>query len=605
MEYSISDYRNGGEGFCLWVEQNVCLPIYPPGQVIPKWVKVSELPRKQDQYGRSYRTMWENQKHILLDALQMQDGRFKHRLIVFCWPRGEGKSMIACLIQLWKFFNWPRQQIMLGANSKDQVKFVHYDIMRDIVYNSPNLFRRVGGRNIQEKEIRLRDDKQNVSSKIRSISSFTGIVSNITGYTFSEMFDMKNPDFFVQLDGSIRGIPNAMGVIDSTVSSKQHVLYQLYLNQEKTETLCFSYRHSKTGSPEDYWNPNMTKQQLDDYRIKFPFGEYERYFLNLWSAGSERVFTPEMIEATHYIGVDGKINVHKELMVALDKRTQITESTRNVSRLASKEVDIRLDLWEVEKRLMPVQNYYQLKTEFGLARMATVEDLERMGDVYDTDWAVTGGIDRADPMKRRSAARTIITFVGKGLPGSRTHPYSYDEDASVPQYIYILLHIISVTDHSLESMKEIISLCHTEYKGIDMITGERWGIWDLAAWCEENGIPFEAIYPTYDRQKGAFAELYMAYGTGRIKMPPLGVTGSKMDDILEEEAMVFDHDSDKRWFGSPQKEEKYGVQDDAMYALGWNLYGGRLLTIDSFRPRVRAQSFGMFVEPQGKVVGMI
>jgi hypothetical protein len=69
--------------------------------------------------------------------------------------------------------------------------------------------------------------------------------------------------------------------------------------------------------------------------------------------------------------------------------------------------------------------------------------------------------------------------------------------------------------------------------------------------------------------------------------------------------MVFDHDSDKRWFGSPQKDEKYGIQDDAMYALGWNLYGGRLLTIDSFRPRVRAQSFGMFVEPQGRVVGMV
>ena len=462
MEYKISDYRNGGEGFCLWVEQNVCLPIYPPGQVIPKWVKMSELPQETDKYGRSYRTMWENQKYILTEALQMQEGRFKHRLVVFCWPRGEGKSMIACLIQLWKFFNWPRQQIMLGANSKDQVKFVHYDIMRDIIYNSPELFRRVGGKNIQEKEIRLRDTKMNVSSKIRSISSFTGIVSNITGYTFSEMFDMKNPDFFVQLDGSIRGIPNAIGVIDSTVSSKQHVLYQLYLNQEKTETLYFSYRHSKTGTPEDYWNPNMTKQQLDDYRIKFPFGEYERYFLNLWSAGSERVFTPEMIEATRYIGVDGKINVHKDLMAALDKRTQVLESTRNVSRLADREVDIRLDLWEIEKRLMPVQNYYQLKTELGLARMATVEDLERMGDVYDTDWAVTGGIDRADPMKRRSAARTMITFVGKGLPGSRTHPYSYDEDASVPQYIYILLHIVSVTDHSLESMKEIIALCHTE-----------------------------------------------------------------------------------------------------------------------------------------------
>ena len=108
---------------------------------------------------------------------------------------------------------------MLGANSKDQVKFVHFDIMRDIIINSPNLLRIVGRRNLQEKEIRLKDSKSNIVSVIRSISSFSGIVSNITGYTFSEIFDMKNPKFFTQLDGSIRNIPNAMGVIDSTVSS--------------------------------------------------------------------------------------------------------------------------------------------------------------------------------------------------------------------------------------------------------------------------------------------------------------------------------------------------------------------------------------------------
>jgi hypothetical protein len=98
--------------------------------------------------------------------------------------------------------------------------------MRDIILNSPNLLTVVGRRNVQEKEIRLRDGKGNIGSFIRSISSFSGIVSNVTGYTFSEMFDMTNPKFFVQLDGSIRNMPNAIGVIDSTVSEKSHILYK-------------------------------------------------------------------------------------------------------------------------------------------------------------------------------------------------------------------------------------------------------------------------------------------------------------------------------------------------------------------------------------------
>ena len=69
--------------------------------------------------------------------------------------------------------------------------------------------------------------------------SFTGIVSNITGFTFSEMFDMKNPKFFTQLYGSIRNVVNALGVIDSTVSEKDHILYKQYLSQLEKELKIF------------------------------------------------------------------------------------------------------------------------------------------------------------------------------------------------------------------------------------------------------------------------------------------------------------------------------------------------------------------------------
>jgi len=195
---ALAEYRNGGEGMVKWCNDKVFVPIYEEGSDIAEFRPLGDLPDTVNpKTGKSYRYIWEEQQKILLEALEMVDNRFIYRLIVFCWMRGEGKSLLAVLVQLWKFFNWPRQQIMLGANSRDQIKFVHYDIMRDIIINSPRLLEEVGFRNIQEKEIRIKDEDGAIRSLIRSISSFSGIVSNITGYTFSEIFDMKNPRFFV------------------------------------------------------------------------------------------------------------------------------------------------------------------------------------------------------------------------------------------------------------------------------------------------------------------------------------------------------------------------------------------------------------------------
>ena len=97
---------------------------------------------------------------------------------------------------LWKFFCWPAKQIPLGANSKDQIKFVHYDIMRKTIWNSPKLLRKIGRKKIKIKDITIRNQQGDVVSSVWCVSSFSGIFSNINGYTFSEIYAMKNEDFF-------------------------------------------------------------------------------------------------------------------------------------------------------------------------------------------------------------------------------------------------------------------------------------------------------------------------------------------------------------------------------------------------------------------------
>jgi hypothetical protein len=491
-------YRDGAEGMILWCEHKVCIPVYPPGSDMAVYLPISEMPDiKHDETGRSPKDFWEAQKTVLRQALTMKDGRFIYNVIVLCWMRGESKSLLACLIQLWKFFNFPRQTIVLGANSKDQVKFVHFDIITDIVLNSPKLLRDLGGKtNIKEKEIRLRDAEGNVKSIIKPISSFTGIVSNITGYTFSEIFAMKNPRFFTQLDGSIRNIPNALGVIDSTVSDKSHVLYKLYVNalvEKKTKKVFFSYRSSRMpdGDHNDFWHPYMTREQLDDYRAKFPFGEFERYFLNLWEAGQVRVFKDPHIEEIYAFGYDGHILNHKDLRAILTKKAELMEAIAAYAQKGNKDmivVELNQKIDELLGKIVPVDTIYRLFDQSDAPTMLSLKELNELGDKLDTDWAVSAGSDFGDPYAQDGRARTILTLIAKGLPGSRSNPNVWLQDVASPPYIYFIIGFFHIKDHSLGAVKDILDAAHNEYEGLDSYCSERFGNWDVQAWCEERGI---------------------------------------------------------------------------------------------------------------------
>lgn len=522
-------------------------------------------------------------------------------------------SLSACLIQLWKFFCFPRQQIMLGANSKDQVKFVHYDIMKDIILNSPNLVKVLGKKNIQEKEIRLLDGKKRTMSMIRSISSFSGIVSNITGYTFSEIFDMKNPRFFVQLDGSIRNMPNALGVIDSTVSDKTHILYKLYqsyLDREKTgdNMVYFSYRCTPEGISEDFFNPQMTQKQLNSYKNKFPPAEFARYFKNLWDTGITKLFSAAMLEATQYVGFVGKNYTvgSTEIQDHLEKKNklmQLIETPKSERKYEIDEPKIMRDVAKLYSELVPIKSVYALDDSPYFCSMATSVDLENFTELYDTHWCVGIGIDRADPMKERmDGARTIVAIIAKGLPGSRSNPQIAFDTEAVNKYIYVNLGIIHIPDSSLEAIKDTVNLAEEEFEYIDSFCSERWGMFDIGPWLQEKEIEPEILHPTPAKQMESFSELYIIVKNERFKTSPIAYNGSNGPDILMEEMRMFETSPEKVWYGSPEKNKTDGVQDDVMFAMGWCIYGLRFKTSDDMRPRTGKIFLGNYIK-NNDVVG--
>jgi len=576
-------YRDGGEGFIKWAEEHIRISVYVDG--ISQWVPIGTLSTEcNPDTGRSSWMMWEEQKKIARECLKMKNGKFIYRLIALCWMRGDGKSLFVCLIQIWKFYCFRKQQIMLGANSKDQVKFVHFDIMRDIILNSPRLLRIIGKKNVQEKEIRLRDSMGNVVSVVRSISTASGIVSNITGYTFSEIFDMKSPKFFTQLDGSTRNVPNALGIIDSTVSTKEHILYGLYQGWKtgKSKTVYFSYRCSPEADHNDFWNPEMTQIQLDDYETKFPPTEFAMYFRNTWDAGGSRMFSKAQVHACHYVGSGGYIGEYQLIVKKLADAFEQKDKTETGTHFKFSTESLLSDLIETD-------TLYTLIDERGMPKHCTLQELNKLSDKYDTDFSIIAGVDRADPMKKNvtHGARTIVTVLAKGLPGSKTSPEMYKNmvDSANKNYIYFLVHLAHVEFSDINSIQDELEKCNDEYDGIDALCAERWGMWDIVNWCDEHNVGFEPIMSSYNIQKAFFSELYTIVVTGRFKAPRICVPGHKKDDIFIEEMEIFDHSELGKFYGSPEKRERFGRQDDSVFALGCAVYGGRFITLEDFRSR--------------------
>ena len=62
-------------------------------------------------------------------------------------------------------------------------------------------------------------------------------------------------------------------------------------------------------------------------------------------------------------------------------------------------LDRSAELAAIEQELWPVDDEYMLYDQRFGPRLASVEMLDRLGMIYDTDWAIIAGIDRAQPMK--------------------------------------------------------------------------------------------------------------------------------------------------------------------------------------------------------------
>jgi hypothetical protein len=604
-------YRNGGDGFIAWAEENVCVDAYIPGTSIKKPTYLSDLSREPEpETGKTWWDLWCWQRSEIKKALVLrEDGRLKHNLVVFCTERGEGKSFMAVLIVLWKFCCLAGQRIFLAANSKEQSSFAHREEIDKIVRISPVLLGLIGGEKaIKQRELAIYDSKGRKISFITTVSTFTGVLSNATGFTFSEFF-ASPPDgrFFSEIYGSMRNTPNALGVIDSTVSTRDHRLYRIYENIQKglpgTETQYFLFKSNPGAKIENYYSPANTQSQLDAFRTTFTPGEFQMFFENTWDSATSGLFSDTDIEIADVLGMNGAMLNHEEIKEVVEACKQ-KESIPD--RIQGSDMGVTADyeaIAEMKRPFVPVSRYLSNIDEHNF--YIPTEELEELGNILDTDWCIGIGVDRADTIKTTTGAQSALVCVAKGLPGSRSNPYLYLVDGGEgksPDYIYIPVGVYVTDFGAANEIQAIIQEWHSQYNGIEGFAADKFGMQDLPGWLIEQELidKPEVLQFSYNVQRAVMMMLFNALKRGRFKKPNINIPGVRGSDILVEQMKHYVHRSvngTRFEFSSDEKGKKGGVQDDTLEALALAIYSVRMKGLDSFKS-IRAKSFfGEYVPP--------
>jgi len=620
----LAAYRNGADGFEKWVKEYIRIKIYIKikGEALrTEWKYYNELPDEQDEHGRSYKNLFDKSLEEVKKSLEIDDyGIFRYKLLWYFWPRGETKSFWSCVIVLWRFFNFMFQRLYVTSLSKDVSQDSLYGEIREILENSPKLYEVIGPGGITLDEIRMNREGKGRFNFIKIISSLTGLKSNASLIIFTEALKSANSQFFMEAYTSLRNIPNTMFIIDSTAPlSDDHWLnkqiFEPWIKDQKTETesLTFiSYRSSKNGNPEDYWHPGMDARQIEDFRKNMTAHMFRAYILNLIGSDELKIFSTEEIAAIRYCGIDGIITPYEHEKIVGVLREYIGKEKGKSRWMESDIVKSGGEYWNWDPskttavgRLKAIDDIYsfgehaipepETSIRTGSEKMR-LSHLQILGseDAYNTDFAILVGIDMSSELKTgdRLGARTIVVCVAKGQPGSkgkgRLELLKKDDPKS---YFYFLLGIWDIVSHEGSRVNLVLKRIHTEFDGIDMISGEPYQMGEVNSYCNNMGLQTYFKAPSEGRHDAMYKELILAITNGRFKSPGVPISGSKEKDILREELKMIDVAESKGGgrmkYESPQKHKKGGIQDDVLDALTWSIYGGLELTSAHFRERTR------------------
>jgi len=499
-------------------------------------------------------------------------------------------SLCVKLMGLFLFFNRRGESIVFAGSSRDQADTVHFKELKEICQRTPALAE-IPGLEVQEKRIILRAGSKSIECELAPIASKTGLLTGTTSAIFTELHEHTDCKFFEDLWTSLRGIPNAIALVDTTVADKDHVVRKLYeAHREGDEMIYFD--HHQTNSLVSR-NPEITPTILKSYqRILMPH-VFRKYFYNRWEdAGDDTLGTID-IRRVGVVGV--RVGAHdyygqsKQLDDTL-KELVTLESDRDI--LSGHNLDMarhNRQIKEIKSKLIMVDDIYSMP--------ASMEDVDRIKHLFKTEMFIFVGIDRAK-MATKSADRTVLSCLGVA-PVNEAFSYCFILDLFIPR-----------EDDYMVLQSKLIEW-QERFGWIHKVTAEAYETKDLIKWCDNHGFEadMENNHPTGKKQIEIFVPFYMLVTNGYFKAPTIpyycddagrlheGYTNH--DDIfrLELKACTFNADPKRPFFGSKEKNKRAGaVKDDTVFSVVWGLSGAIGADLAGMYDAARASSNGMTVE---------
>lgn len=220
-------------------------------------------------------------------------------VIVFCWPRRHGKTLVTALIIAWRFLTRPTQNIAIVANSAKQTVDTAFKLVRTIIQQTSYsaALVKAGTIEITGAEIRYPALGSTITGYPANADALYGLKLSIA--QCSELHAARDDRVYQTLASGTIDTDDGLMLVDSTTGARSSPLYVLYQIHERAadDNLHFSYIRYKDVEEACASAPRwINAKGLRSRAAQMLPAEFAQQHLNQWTASNNALFPPEIVE---------------------------------------------------------------------------------------------------------------------------------------------------------------------------------------------------------------------------------------------------------------------------------------------------------------------
>ena len=223
----------------------------------------------------------------------------QHSTIIWCWPRRHGKTVVAALVNVWRFLTRQTEAIAVVANSEKQTVDTAFRLFKGILQQTPYTKAL-----INSGAIKVGADTVTYEALGNTAQGFASSPTSLYGKKLSvaqvsELHAAKADGVFQVLASSTIDTDGGLVQVDSTVGPRSSPLYGLYQLAQSGDDLTIYFSHIFYKDLEDAIarGPKWIKPERLRSRSKQMLpAEFAMQHLNNWGSGTNQVFPNDAIE---------------------------------------------------------------------------------------------------------------------------------------------------------------------------------------------------------------------------------------------------------------------------------------------------------------------